>query len=151
MRLQKARQTEKAGRERQRMEKELVALLCFPRSVSRIDPGRTGSSLNGRTYYVTVKNVWWKATSPPFLLDINSNQTEVLWLMSQFRRPANTSMFRKDLQARVPRSGSMMNAIFTSDTGRLFLTGQRAAVCRSLVKTSGMKAFSRPSSLKPLL
>lgn len=43
MRLQKARQTEKAGRERQRMEKELVALLCFPRSVSRIDrPWKNG-------------------------------------------------------------------------------------------------------------
>lgn len=31
------------------IERELVALLCFPKSVSRMDPGRAGSLLNGRT------------------------------------------------------------------------------------------------------
>lgn len=36
------------------MERELAALLGFLRSVSRMDPRRTGYSLNGRIYQVTV-------------------------------------------------------------------------------------------------
>lgn len=104
-----------------------------------MNPGRTGYSLNGRTYQVTVPN-WRKATRPPFLLDITRSQTKaVLWLTSQFRRPANPPMSLKDLQAIITGSGSVMKATFPPDeTDRLFLTGQRAAVCRSLVKTSGM-------------
>lgn len=39
---------------RQRTERELVAPMSFPGSVSRTDSGRTGYSLNGRIYQVTV-------------------------------------------------------------------------------------------------
>ena len=84
---------------------------------------------------MTVKNVWQKAGKAPFLLDMNNSQRgEALWLMSQFRRPTNTPMSPKDLKAEVTGSESMIKATLTSDTVRLFLTGQRTAVFRSLVK-----------------
>lgn len=47
-------------------------------------------------------------------------------------------MSLKDLKARVTGSESVIKATFASDADWLFLTGQRTAAFRSLVKMSGM-------------
>lgn len=117
------------------MERELAALLGILRSVSRMDSERSGYSLNGRIYQVTVWNVLQKATPPPFVLDINSSQMrEILWLAARFKY----SNVPERPEGQVTGSGSVRKATFISDTDRLFLTGQTAAVCRSPVKKSGM-------------
>lgn len=62
--------------------------------------------------------------------------------MSQFRGPASTPVSPEDLTVRSTGVGAVKKATCTPHTDWQFLTGQRAAVGRSLVTMFGM---NRPS------